>query len=112
MVLLLLGVLLLLPVSAAAQFVDPNSGSPVFPSENYRPMPGGAAYRDTNGTIHYEYVKPSFPTPQSTPSMPPSAHAPSQHDGYEALRDVTPGSSYQSDSIFHDRVRPQPYLGR
>ena len=111
MIILLLGFFLLLPVSASAQFVDPYLGNPKFPNENYRPMPGGAAYRDLNGVTHYEYVKPSDPTPQATPSLPPSVHSPARPDGYEALRDVTPGSSYRSDSLFHDRVSP-PTQGR
>ena len=110
--LLILFALLLLPVSASAQFVDSYLGNPKFPNENYRPMPGGAAYRDLNGVTHYEYVKPSDPTPQSTPSTPPSVHSPSRPDGYEALRDVTPGSSYRSDSIFSDRVKPEHMQGR
>jgi hypothetical protein len=104
--LLLIGFMLLLPLPAWAQFVDPMYGNPKFPNENYRPMPGGAAYRDLDGRTHFEYVKPSFPTPQSTPSSPPSVHSQPQHERYEALRDVAPdtGQSYQPNSILYDRV--------
>ena len=58
--------LLLLPVSAFADFVD-RYGNPVIPAESYRQMPGGAAWRDTHGQTH-EYVKPSDPTPMPSPA--------------------------------------------
>jgi hypothetical protein len=107
MLLLILFALFLLPVSALAQFVDPNYGNPVFPAENYRPMPGGAAYRDLDGRTHYEYVKPADPMPQPPPSSPPSVHAQPRPERYEFLRDFAPdtGNSYRSDSIFSDIAR-------
>src|SRR5262245_23498149 len=50
--------LLLLPLAALAEYIDPY-GNAVFPNESYARFPGAAAYRDTNGRIHYENV----PTP-------------------------------------------------
>jgi len=109
--LLILFALFLLPVSASAEFVD-TYGNPVFPAESYRQLPGGAAYRDTNGQIHYEYVAPLPPPSYSAPPLSPSMPSQPRQDAYEYLRDVTPGSSYRSDSISHDRVTPESRPGR
>lgn len=99
---------LVLPLPAFAEFVD-RFGNPVVPTESYQQMPGGAAWRDTNGQIHYEYVRPS--PSDNAPVLAPSMHSQPWRDRYDLLHDVTPGSSYRSDSIFSDRVTP-PMQGR
>lgn len=102
----LLGLVVALGGQAAAEFVDAY-GNPILQGETYRQMPGGAAWRDTNGQIHYENVRPSPPPSYSAPSLSPSIPSQPRLDQYDILRDHTPGSSYRSDSIFHDRVTPQ-----
>lgn len=90
---------LVMPGQAPAEWIDQYGGVP-YP-DGYRIPPGGYGFRDATGTLHYP---PTYSRTPETSTTPPPAHTPRQTDRYDMLSDKTPGSSYRSDSLLHDRV--------
>lgn len=95
---------LVMPGQASAEWVD-SYGNGTYGS-GYTIPPGQYGFRDAEGKLHYP--PPAVRTPETwtapAPILSPPAHAPRQTDRYEMLSDKTPGSSYRSDSLLHDRV--------
>lgn len=108
--LLLLFAALLFPVAlpelTVAQWVDSYGNSPPYGS-GYMIPPGQYGYRDSNGTLHYPPATPRHQEEWSRSAPAYQLAPPSQprQDRYDMLRETTPGRDYQSNSLFHDRVR-------